>query len=202
MIKVGITGGIGVGKTVVSRMFALLGVPVYDSDTRAKWVMHNDQGLRQELIEAYGEEAFTENGELSRAYLAKIVFNNPQRLQQLNDMVHPHVRDDFFNWVALYSDQPYVIKEAALMYESEAWKQIDHMISVYAPLDVRIKRLLIRDTHRTEDDIRAIIEKQLSEEEKMERADFVVYNDDQHMTIPQVINLHKHFLHIASYTTT
>lgn len=198
MLKIGITGGIGVGKTVVSRMFALLGIPVYDSDARAKWVMRHDETLQQELIETYGAEAFTEEGDLNRTYLAKVVFNNPQRLQQLNALVHPHVRNDFFAWIAGHADKPYVIKEAALMYESEAWKQIDRMIAVYAPMDVRIKRLLLRDTHRTEEDIIAIIEKQLSEEEKMKRADDIIYNDDQQLVIPQVLALHEQFLKQAS----
>ena len=199
MLKVGITGGIGVGKTVVARMFELLGIPVYDSDGRAKWVMVNDKALKTELIAAFGPEAYTEDGELNRTYIGSIVFNNPERLQQLNSLVHPHVRYDFFNWVSQHADKPYIIKEAALMYESEAWKQIDKMIAVYAPLEVRLKRLLKRDKHRTEADIRAIISKQLSEEEKMARADFVITNDDLQMVIPQVLALHEQFLKLASH---
>ncbi|PRY11023.1 dephospho-CoA kinase [Pontibacter ummariensis] len=194
MLKIGITGGIGVGKTVVSRMFALLGIPVYDSDARAKWVMRHDEALRQELVAAFGQETFTEAGELNRSYVASIVFNNPERLEQLNGLVHPHVRQDFESWVKAQEGKPYVLKEAALMYESEAWRQMDQIITVYAPLDVRLKRLLQRDTHRTEEDIRAIIAKQLSEEEKMARAAHVVYNDDQRLVIPQVLTLHAQFL--------
>lgn len=191
MLKIGITGGIGVGKTVVSRVFALLGVPVYDSDARAKWVMRHDTVLRQELIAAYGAEAFTEAGELNRTYLASVVFNNPDRLEQLNGLVHPHVRNDFTKWAAQHADKPYVLKEAALMYESEAWKRMDQIITVFAPMDVRIKRLLARDTHRTEEDIRNIIGKQLSEEERMSRAEHIIYNDDQQLIIPQVLKLHE-----------
>jgi dephospho-CoA kinase len=195
MLKIGITGGIGVGKTVVSRVFTLLGVPVYDSDARAKWVMHHDQGLRQELIAAYGPETFTEAGELSRSYLADVVFNNPERLEQLNALVHPHVGDDFARWAASYATKKsYVLKEAALMYETEAWKQMDQIITVYAPMHVRIKRLLQRDQQRTEADIRAIISKQLSEEERTSRADHIIYNDDQQMVIPQVLELHEQLI--------
>ena len=197
MLKVGITGGIGVGKTVVSRMFGLLGIPVYDSDGRAKWVMRHDETLKTELIAAYGPKAFTVTGDLDRTYLASIVFNNPERLQQLNSLVHPHVRNDFDNWVSRQTDKPYVLKEAALMYESEAWKQMDRIIAVYAPMDVRIKRLLHRDQHRTQADLEAIIGKQLSEEEKMARADYVITNDDQQMIIPQVLALHKQFLQVS-----
>ncbi len=194
MLKIGITGGIGVGKTVVSRMFSLLGVPVYDSDARAKWVMRHDETLRQELIAAYGPETFTETGELNRDYLGPLVFGNPELLEQLNNLVHPHVASDFAKWVTRHTDKPYVLKEAALMYESDAWKQMDQIITVYAPMDVRIKRLLQRDTHRTEANIKAIIGKQLNEEERMSRADHIIYNDDQQAIIPQVLQLHQQFL--------
>ncbi|MDX5423588.1 MAG: dephospho-CoA kinase [Hymenobacteraceae bacterium] len=193
MLKIGITGGIGVGKTVVARMFGLLGVPVYDSDARAKWVMRYNEILRQELIQAYGAETFTEGGELNRPYLAGIVFNNPEKLAKLNGLVHPHVRNDFAEWVASHAGKPYVLKEAALMFESEAWKQMDEIITVYAPMEVRLKRLLLRDRHRTKAEIKAIIEKQLSEKEKMSRANHVVYNDDQQLIIPQVLALHQNF---------
>lgn len=185
------------GKTVVSRMFSLLGIPVYDSDARAKWVMRHNQTLQAELSTTYGKNVFTATGELDRAYLASIVFNSPDKLKQLNALVHPHVRDDFTDWVKKHADKPYILKEAALMYESEAWKQIDSMVAVYAPMDVRIKRLLLRDTHRTEADIKAIIGKQLSEEEKMARADHIITNDDKKLIIPQILALHQTFVAAA-----
>lgn len=171
-------------------MLALLGVPIYDSDARAKWLMRHDETLRQELIGAYGHETFTKSGDLNRPYLASLVFNNLDRLEHLNCLVHPHMGNDFANWAATHADKPYVLKEAALMYESDAWKQMDQIITVYAPMDVRIKRLLQRDPHRTEADIKAIINKQLSEEERMSRADHILYNDGQQPLIPQVLKLH------------
>ncbi|HEY4652092.1 MAG TPA: dephospho-CoA kinase, partial [Pontibacter sp.] len=118
MLKIGITGGIGVGKTIVCRMFAVLGIPVYDADTRAKWVMHHNKALKQELTTVFGAEAYTEAGELNRAYLAKTAFHNPQKLELLNSLVHPHVGNDFTEWVAANAEAPYVLKEAALMFES------------------------------------------------------------------------------------
>ncbi|MCX2740463.1 dephospho-CoA kinase [Pontibacter anaerobius] len=193
MLKIGITGGIGVGKSIVSRLFAVLGAPVYDADSRAKWVMHHNKALRQELLQAFGPETFTEAGELDRGYLAGVVFNNPQRLEQLNSLVHPHVGKDFEVWAASHAGKPYVLKEAALMFESESWRQMDEVIAVYSPLELRIKRLLKRDTHRTEADIRAIIGRQLSEEEKMRRAQHIIYNDDKQLIIPQVLALHEQF---------
>jgi dephospho-CoA kinase len=194
MLKIGVTGGIGVGKSVVCRMFAVLGIPVYDADTRAKWVMRYDEALRQELTDAFGPETYTTEGELNRPYLAQTAFYNPDKLKLLNSLVHPHVGKDFTDWVDANSSAPYVVKEAALMYESEAWRQMDEIIAVFAPMEVRIKRLLQRDSHRTQQDIEAIIGKQLKEEDKMARAQYIVYNDDQQLLIPQVLKLHEQFL--------
>ncbi|MBC5774482.1 dephospho-CoA kinase [Pontibacter sp. KCTC 32443] len=194
MLKIGITGGIGVGKTVVCRMFAILGVPVYDADTRAKWVMRYDEALKQELTDAFGPETYTQEGELNRTYLAKTAFHDPQKLALLNSLVHPHVGNDFEHWVEAQSSAPYVIKEAALMYESESWRQMDEIIVVSAPLEVRIKRVLQRDPHRTQHDIEAIIGKQLKEEDKKARAQHIIYNDDQQLVIPQVLKLHELFI--------
>ncbi len=193
MLKIGITGGIGTGKSIVSRLFALLNVPVYDSDFQAKQVMAYNPKLKQELIDAFGAETFSEKG-LNRTYLASLVFPDPKKLNTLNSLVHPHVKQDFIDWVEEHKNVPYVLKEAALMFETEAYKQVDEMISVFAPLDIRMKRLLIRDTHRTETDLKNIIAKQLPEEEKLRRADHVIYNDDSQLVIPQVLKLHEYFL--------
>lgn len=198
MLKIGITGGIGAGKSIICRMFEQLGIPVYDSDSRAKWVMNHDKALREELTETFGTDTYTPGGELNRPYLANVVFNDPERLALLNKLVHPHVKADFTKWAADSRQAPYVIKEAALMYESEAWRQMDEIIAVYAPLPVRVKRILQRDPHRTEADVKAIIGKQLQEEDKMARAEHVIYNDDQQLIIPQVINLHQLFLSEAA----
>jgi len=194
MLKIGITGGIGVGKSIVCRLFAILGIPVYDADTRAKWVMRHDQPLKQELTEAFGPDTYTEAGELNRTYLAKTAFHDPQKLALLNSLVHPHVGNDFTNWVEANQSAPYVLKEAALMFESESWRQMDEIIVVSAPLDVRISRILQRDPHRNRQDVEAIIAKQLDEEEKMARAQHIIYNDDKQLLIPQVLQLHEVFL--------
>jgi dephospho-CoA kinase len=197
MLKVGITGGIGSGKTIVCRVFALLGVPVYDSDFRAKWVMHHDPLLRQQLIKAFGEKAYTPAGQLDRPYLASLVFNQPEKLTLLNSLVHPRVKDDFTSWLALHQNYPYILKEAALMYESNAYKQVQKVITVSAPLAVRLARVLQRDPHRQPADVQAIIDKQLPEAERQQRADFIIFNDDRQPVIPQVLALHQTLLHIC-----
>ena len=202
MLKVGITGGIGSGKTIVCRVFALLGVPVYDSDFRAKWVMQHDPRLRQELTEAFGEKTYTPTGQLDRPYLASLVFNQPAKLTQLNSLVHPRVKDDFANWLGSHQNQPYILKEAALMYESNAYKQVQKVITVSAPLELRLARVLHRDPHRQVADVQAIVDKQLPEAERQQRADFIIFNDDRQPVIPQVLALHQTLLHLSQKSAT
>ena len=195
MLRIGITGGIGSGKSVVCRLFQLLGAPVYDSDYRAKWIMAHDESLRTELLAAFGAETFTAAGQLDRTYLAKVAFADPAQLARLNALVHPHVGRDFETWASAQQQagRPYLLKEAALLYESGAYRQLDRIITVFAPQAVRQARVLRRDPHRTAADILAIVDKQLSEEEKMQRADYIIYNDDQQLLLPQVLALDEQF---------
>lgn len=195
MLGIGITGGIGSGKSVVCRLFQVLGVPVYDSDFRAKWVMANDAQLRDELIAAFGPETFDAAGQLNRAHLSRVAFADATELARLNALVHPAVGRDFATWSAARAQEGhrYILKEAALLFESGAYRQLDQIITVFAPLPVRQARVLRRDPHRTPDDILAIIGKQLNEEEKMQRADHILRNDDKHLLIPQVLRLHEAF---------
>lgn len=197
MLRIGITGGIGSGKSVVCRMFAVLGVPVYDADSRAKWVMAHDLVLRRELQEAFGSETFDTAGQLNRTYLAQVAFQNPEQLARLNSLVHPRVGHDFEQWAQAQqaAGYQYILKEAALLYESGSYQQLDKIITVFAPQAVRQARVLRRDPHRTPDDILAIIGKQMSEEEKVSRADYVLRNDDVQLLIPQVLDLDRAFRH-------
>ncbi|WP_400192685.1 dephospho-CoA kinase [Hymenobacter sp. B81] len=200
MLKVGITGGIGSGKTVVCRLFALLGVPVYDADTRAKWVMRHDAVLRAELVAAFGAEAYLPEGEPNRVFLARQVFNDPAQLARLNGIVHPRVGLDFAEWAAAQqrAGHRYLLKEAALLFESGSYQQLDRIITVYAPQELRQRRVLGRDPHRTAADVLSIIGKQLSEEEKRRRADYVLINDDQQPLLPQVLALHAQLQQLAA----
>ncbi|WP_216690476.1 dephospho-CoA kinase [Hymenobacter siberiensis] len=195
MLRIGITGGIGSGKSIVSRLFHALGVPIYDADTRARWVMENDAQLRAQLIAAFGPATYDAAGRLNRPVLAGTVFNNPGLLAQLNGLVHPHVGTDFERWAVAQAraGHAYVLKEAALLFEAGSYKQLDRVITVFAPLAVRAARVLRRDPHRSAADVQAIMAKQLSEEEKMARADYVLTNDDVLPLLPQVLALHAAF---------
>ena len=195
MLRIGITGGIGSGKSIASHLFHALGVPVYDADTRARWVMENNAELRQQLTAAFGPDTYDAAGRLNRPVLAATVFNNPALLAQLNGLVHPHVGTDFECWAGAQAQvgHPYVLKEAALLFEAGSYKQLDCIITVFAPLTVRVARVLRRDLHRSTADVLAIMAKQLSEEEKMARADYVLTNDDIQPLLPQVLTLHTAF---------
>lgn len=188
-LKVGITGGIGSGKSLICKIFSKLGIPIYDADTRAKWLTNNDPEIRSKVIAQFGSKSFNPNG-LDREFLANRVFNDPVQLGILNSIIHPAVGRDFDNWLNQQSSD-YVIKEAALMFEAGSYKLQDKIITVSAPVELRIQRVLKRDPFRSKEQIEAIIDKQLSEEERIERSDFVIYNDENQMVIPQVIELHQ-----------
>ncbi|WP_299452883.1 dephospho-CoA kinase [uncultured Microscilla sp.] len=196
ILKIGITGGIGSGKSIICRIFGCFGVPIYDADSRARWIMNNHQTLQQEVTAEFGAEAYDSQGQLNRPYMANQVFNDSNKVKILNQLVHPKVGQDFAAWVQLYPNAPYLLKEAALMFESGSNQALDYVMTVFAPKDVRIKRVLQRDPQRSEEQVKAIFGKQLAEEEKIKRADFVVYNDDQQMVLPQVVRLHEQFLNL------
>jgi dephospho-CoA kinase len=193
-LLIGITGGIGSGKSLVCKIFSLLGIPIYEADSRAKWLMVNDLALREKIKAQFGEESYLPDNQLNRQYLASQVFNDGDKVKIMNSLVHPRVGEDYQAWVLANQNQPYLLNEAALMFESGRYLSMNQIITVFAPLDLRIKRIRQRDPQRTPDEIRAIIQKQMPEEEKITRANFVIYNDDQQLVIPQVLALHQSFL--------
>lgn len=193
-LQIGITGGIGTGKSFVCKIFKHLNIPVYDADSRAKWLMANDPQLKKSIIEAFGEEAYNKDG-LNRKYLASKVFNDSDNVSQLNSLVHPAVGRDYQQWVKENQDKPYLLKEAALMFESGSYKQLDSVIYVHASKELRLKRIKQRDPHRSEEEIEAIIKKQLSAEEMKDRSDYVINNDEKEMLLPQILELHEKFTH-------
>jgi dephospho-CoA kinase len=194
MRRIGITGGIGAGKTLISSVFMNLHIPVYHADDRAKFLMIHDEDLKKRIGEAFGPETFNKDGSLNRDYLAKNVFEDQLKLERLNQLVHPVVRKDYREWCKEYSDRPYTLKEAALLFETGSYLELDQTILVYAPLPLRIKRVLIRDPHRLKKDVEKIIRNQMNDEDKKRSADNIIYNDDSRLVIPQVLEIHQRLI--------
>jgi dephospho-CoA kinase len=193
-IQIGITGGIGSGKSLVSKVFHCLGIPVYDADSRAKNIMTTDGILISQIKKEFGALSYHADGSLNRSLIGESVFNNPERLEVLNRLVHPRVGEDYKRWVNAHNTSPYVLKEAALLFESNSFIGLDKIIVVNAPKDLRIQRVLKRDPQRTERQVRDIIKNQMAEEEKVKRADFLIVNDERGMIIPQVLKIHNDIL--------
>lgn len=191
MLKIGITGGIGSGKTTVCQVFEALSIPVFNADEVAKMIMVSDRDLVKGIKLAFGEKAYFNNGELNRKFLSDIVFNDSQALQMLNELVHPAAIRAFDEW-ALKQTSKYCLHEAAILFESGAYKSCDKSILVYAPEDLRIQRVINRDGV-SEQEVRARIDKQMPEDEKEKLADFVILNDGKTAIIPQVLELHHYF---------
>ncbi len=191
MLKVGITGGIGSGKTHICQMFEQLGVPIYNADERAKNLMNNDPIVRQDLIKAFGPEVFNKDG-LNRDFLAQTVFKNKAKLKQLNDIVHPAVAQDAQAWQHQHNDKPYTIKEAALLFETASYKELDKTILVHAKEDERILRVMRRDKVSKEK-VLARIKNQFTDLDKMEHADFIINNDGNREIEKMVKKIHSYF---------
>lgn len=197
MLKIGITGNIGSGKTTVSKMFEVLGIPIFYADAAAKNAMTTDLILIADIKKTFGDAAYLADGNLDRKYIANIVFNDDKELSKLNALTHPAVFRAFDIWVAGIKNVPYVIKEAALLFESTSYKMCDYSLLVTAPLDMRIDRVTKRD-HVTRAQVEAREAKQFTEAKKRELADYIIENDETQLLIPQVLVLHEKFLQLAT----
>jgi dephospho-CoA kinase len=191
MLKIGLTGGIGSGKSTVAKVFELLNVPVYYADEASKRLYHTDKQLMADIKKQFGEDVYTEN-QLNRSKLAELVFNNPEKLELLNQLVHPPTIRDAEEWMRKQK-APYVIKEAALLFESGSVAGLDYVIGVKAPLHIRLKRAMDRDGLSREQVLNRM-DRQLDEEIKMRLCDFIVENSEQKLVIPQVLELHERFM--------
>ncbi|MCW3125173.1 MAG: Dephospho-CoA kinase [Bacteroidetes bacterium] len=191
MLKVGITGGIGSGKTTVCQIFEKLGVPVYYADQRAKELMEDDKQLVADIRKEFGDEIYDAEGHLQRAKLAEIVFNNEEKLVKLNSLVHPAVFRDNQSWneVLAKKGYPYTLKEAALLVETGSYLMLDKLIVVSAPEEDRIKRVMERDHVNTEQ-VKARIKAQMPEEQKVKYADYIIFNDRIMDLVPEVTKIH------------
>jgi len=188
MKKIGLTGGIGSGKTYVSEVFKSLGIAVFNADSESKKLMITSEKLMELVKSEFGEDIYT-NGTLNKEKLAAIVFSDKSKLQKLNSLVHPIVKEEFINWCELQSSS-YVIKEVAILFESNSHLGLEKVICVSAPLNLRIERVINRD-NSSEQEIKNRIENQISQEEKENLSDYIIVNDDKELLLPQIIKIHK-----------
>jgi dephospho-CoA kinase len=188
MLKIGLTGGIGSGKTTVAQIFEVLAIPVYYADLAARDLMNRDPELKKNIIAAFGEEAYKE-GNLDRVYIGEIVFADAEKLALLNELVHPVTIRDAVSWMEKQTTS-YAIKEAALIFEVGLEKYFDYVIGVSAPESLRIERVMKRDQTSAENILQRM-EKQMDEKEKISRSDFVIVNDGKQALLPQVLAIHE-----------
>ena len=195
MLKIGITGGIGSGKTTICKIFEAAGIPIYYSDDRAKWLMSNDSDVKDAVIKAFGNESYIDN-QLNRKYIAGIVFNDKAQLEVLNSIVHPAVRKDAIEWTDKHQSSAYTLQEAALLFENGAYKSLDYMITVVAPEAMRIDRVVARD-HSSADEVKSRINNQYTDEQRLELTDYIIHNDGTQSLIPQIIAIHKQLIELS-----
>ena len=194
VLRIGLTGGIGSGKSTVAQLFELLGVPVYYADDAAKQLMNTNEELKSLIKKNFGEQAY-KNNELDRQYMASVVFNDPEKLGLLNSLVHPATLKDAEQWLNRQTTA-YTIKEAALLFESGADKMLDYVIGITAPEQLRIERVMKRDEVSREEVMKRL-SRQMNEEEKIKRCDFILINDETQLLIPQVLELHQKLINLS-----
>jgi len=189
---IGITGGIGSGKSFVCSIFRKLGVPVYDADIESKQLVNTSKIIKAKLIAHYGNDIYLDSGMLNKHKLSEIIFNNKEDLEKVNNIIHPEVFNNFNTWCKKNSDNNYLIQEAAIMFESGSNMLMDAVIFIDAPEDIRIKRVVERN-NVTEQDVKKIIDNQMRPEEKKKLSDYIIINDDKELLLPQIIKLHNIF---------
>jgi len=192
-LKVGITGGIGAGKSLISGIFETFGIPVFNADIEAKKLMNENPILITGMKKLFGQDIY-QDGRLNRSLLAQQLFADEHKRMKVNALVHPVVIDTYELWIKNQTHQPYSIKEAALLFEAGSYKDLDKIILVYAPKKIRINRILMRDAYRSTSDIESIIEKQWTDNQKKKLSDYIIINDEQQMVIPQVLDIHEKIL--------
>ena len=192
MLKIGITGGIGSGKTLVCNIFSCLSVPIYNADFQAKKIINTNLEIKEKLINNFGKNIYLKSGKIDKIKLSKIIFNDKEAIQLINKIIHPVVRTDYHKWINKHKAQKYTIKEAAILFESGAYKELDKIITVYSPQNIKIKRIIKRDKiNQTE--ILKKMKNQMSDKLKIKKADYVIFNNEKQLLLAQIIKLHKIF---------
>jgi len=187
-LQIGITGGIGSGKSIVCQALKVLGIPVYNADEASKMLLETNPDVIHSVTELLGNDAYHPDGKANRGYIAGIIFSNPDKLQGLNSILHPAVQRDYRNWVMTKTSSTIVVKEAAIMFESGSHKDMDTVIVITAPDELRISRVMKRDG-KSREDVQKIMTQQLSQDEVVKRSDFVIVNDNEHLVIPQILKI-------------
>ena len=185
MKTIGLTGGIGSGKTTVGEVFKQIGIPVYNCDLQAKLLTNKNSEIKIKLISLFGKDIYDNKG-LDRPKLAEIIFKDKSALEKVNSIIHPIVRQDFSHWVKNQNNVPYVIQESAIMFESGLFQSLDMVITVTAPVEIRKKRVILRD-NLSEGQVLSRMNNQISDDERVQKSNFVIVNDDQNLIIPQVL---------------
>ncbi|OFX88692.1 MAG: dephospho-CoA kinase [Bacteroidetes bacterium GWF2_33_16] len=194
MLKVGVTGGIGSGKTLVCSVFKSIGIPVYNADIEAKKISNTDAETISKVKTAFGDDIYNNKG-IDRKKLASIIFTDEDALKKINAIIHPKVRVDFKIWCKQYNHLPYVIQEAAILYESGAYKELDFTINVSASEETRIERVMHRD-NTTFEQVKERMKNQLNDQERLRLADFNIINDENSMILPQILEIHKKLIRL------
>ncbi len=192
MIKVAVTGGIGSGKSVVCKIFEKIGIPVFNADFEAKKLINTSRTIHDKLVSLFGAAIYQSNGDIHRKKMADLIFNDNFALQKVNEIVHPEVRKRFVEW-AKEQNSPYIIQEAAIIFESKQTQSFDKIITVTAPLELKIERVIKRD-QVSKEEVYKRIQSQLPDEIKIAKSDFVIMNDEVEMIIPQIIEIHKNLI--------
>lgn len=200
MLKIGLTGSIGSGKSTIASLFRVLGIPVYIADIEAKKFL-NDPDVILRITAIAGDDVLTSEGEIDRRVLAARVFGDPEKLQELNSIIHPRVREHFMEWAEIHQHSPYIIQESAIIFESGFYTMFDLIIVVSAPEEERISRVILRDGFQREEVI-SRIENQWPEYLKIEKANFEIKNSDVDMAIPQVLKIHKEIINISKTSSS
>lgn len=193
MLKIGVTGGIGSGKSTVCNIFRNLGVSIFNSDLVGRELLNGDEQLKKKVKRTFGKDMYNSSGELDRERMALLVFNDSQSLEKLSAMVHPKVNAKFEHWCEEHDKKPYVLKEAAILLESGNYHDLDKIINVFAPKELRIQRVMKRDGVGREQ-VEKRMRFQYSDEEKNSLADFIIVNEKEEELLPQIMELHEFFL--------
>jgi dephospho-CoA kinase len=188
MKRIGITGGIGSGKTTVCEIFKLLGIPVFHADLEAQFLQNNDQVIKNQIVEHFGEKIYNKYGRLDRKKMASLIFSRPEELEAINSIIHPAVRQRYMKWCSIHQDAPYSLYEAAILFESGYAADFDMNILVFAEERIRIDRVKKRD-QTTEEIVKMRISNQMSDIDKLSRVDFIIENNNISLLIPQIIKI-------------